>query len=273
MRAGRSARPVDTGTTELLAHLDGGVGVVVLNRPGRRNALTLELLEALGRVLAAFDADPEVACILLTGAGAAFCAGADVLDLATQAHDAAIAEETDEQRRDRQLDLQLRTVGRLQEMATPSVAALPGAVAGAGLGLALACDLRIGCPHTLITTAFVGIGLPGDFGVPWLLHHLVGPGLARRLMLLGERVDGPEAAELGLVDWLVPDPDLHERAHAIAASLAAAPRPAVGAIKANLREAPGIGLTEAMTREVERVRECARTPEHRDAVAAFARGR
>ena len=263
-------KPIETGTNDLLAHIDGSVGTIVLNRPERRNAMTLEMTQALGEVLADMDSDPEVGAVVLTGAGGAFCAGGDVKRFGDNGGDVPTGEMTADQWRQRRLDMQLHTVVRLREMTTPVLAALPGAVAGAGLGVALACDLRIGSDRTLITTAFVKIGLPGDFGVSWQLHHLVGPSRARRLMLLSERIDGGTALDLGLLDWLVPDGELAETAQRTAASIAAMPRPAVRAILGNLRDAAAFGLVEAMHREVDRYAGCSATAEHREAVAAFA---
>ncbi|ONH26404.1 enoyl-CoA hydratase-related protein [Pseudofrankia asymbiotica] len=157
--------PVDAGVEELLAEVEDGVGTVVLNRPGRRNAATPAMLAALGDVLDWFDSDPAVGAVALTGAGGAFCSRGDLSSFAEQGGDTPSAGESADEWKARRLDMQLWTTGRLQAMDTPSVAALPGPVAGAGLALALAFDLRVGCPSTMVTSAFVKVGLPGDFGV------------------------------------------------------------------------------------------------------------
>jgi 2-(1,2-epoxy-1,2-dihydrophenyl)acetyl-CoA isomerase len=260
---------MDAGTDEVLAHVEDGVGVIVLNRPARRNALTPSMLSGLGTLLDTFERDPGVGAVMLTGAGGAFCAGGDVAGFAECDGDTPQGDETAEDWCARRLQVQLQTVARLHAMQTPTLAALPGAVAGAGLGLALACDMRVGCPSTVVSTAFVKVGLSGDFGVAWLLHRLVGPSRAARLMLLSERIDGTQAAEFGLVDWSVPDGDVDAFARNIAVSLATGAREATWALKENLRDASSLDLIAAMKREVVRYRTCADTDEHHDAVRAF----
>ena len=254
---------------EITSYVDGNVGVIVLNRPHARNALTIGMLETLGELLASMEDDPEIGAVLLTGAGNAFCSGGDVKDFAARGGDTGVVEGPEQWTANR-LRLQRITVGRMQQMRTPVIAAVSGAAAGAGLGLALGCTLRVGSPKSLITTAFVKIGLSGDFGVPWSLRRLVGPSRAMRLLLMSERIRGDEAHELGLIDWLVPDDELMESAQRIAATIAAAPRAAVQAIVENVRDADALSLDDSMLAEVQRYRECAATDDHRAAVAAFA---
>lgn len=264
---------VDTGTDELLASVEAGVGTIVLNRPAERNAVTPGMLTGIADLLARFERDSAVGAVLLTGAGGAFCSGGDVSGFAERGGDVPLAGETPEQWCERRLGSQLGIAGRLQAMDIPSVAALPGATAGAGLGIALACDLRVGCQSTVVSTAFLKVGLPGDFGVSWLLSHRLGPSRAARLMLLSERLDGATAAELGVVDLSVPDAEVESEARRVAEGLAAAPRDAVRAIKANLRDAGRLDLPDAMREEVRRYRRCADGEEHRRAVQAFAAAR
>ena len=144
------------------------------------------------------------------------------------------------------------------------------AAAGAGFGLALACDLRVGCPSTFFTTAFIKIGLPGDFGVTWQLRDLLGAGQTTRLMLLSERVGADEALSLGLLNRLVPDDEVAATARGIAGQLAGSSAQAIGAMKANLREARHLDPAAAMDAELVRYRACADGDEHKAAVRAFA---
>src|SRR5699024_6314916 len=148
-------------------------------------------------------------------------------------------------------------------------ASLPGATAGAGLGLALAADLRIGTPRTVMATAFAAVALSGDFGVTWLLHHLVGPARARELLLLNPRLDGQACLDLGLVNQMVPEEELAERTHEVARRLADGPAVALTHIKQNLREVPFQTLSEAMRAEVPRHKECGLTEDHVEAARAF----
>jgi 2-(1,2-epoxy-1,2-dihydrophenyl)acetyl-CoA isomerase len=262
-------RTVETGTQDLLASVTRGVGVVVLNRPERRNAMSQEMLTALADVLAAFDTDDDVGAVLLTGAGQAFCAGGDVKGFAARGGEGGGTTVPREERVARQRRAQHATTGMLYGMSKPTVAALPGAAAGAGLGLALACDVRVGCDATVIATAFARVGLSGDYGTTWLLRHLVGPSSARRLLFFGDRLDSRQAHDLGLLDWLVTPEELPEFALATSARLAAGPRLALRAMKRNLRDAEQCDLATAMDREVHRHMECGVSEDHKEAVQAF----
>jgi 2-(1,2-epoxy-1,2-dihydrophenyl)acetyl-CoA isomerase len=189
-------------SNDLLVQRTDGVLVLTFNRPEHRNALTQDMQIRLGEELAAAELDREIGCVLLTGAGGAFCAGGDVKNMA-RGHNAG--QPIDQLRRmELQRQSQRRTSLRLYEMGKPTIAALPGAAAGAGLSLALACDLRIAADSAIMSTAFVKIGLSGDYGGTYLLTQLVGPAKARELYLLGDRIDMNEALRVGLVNWVVP---------------------------------------------------------------------
>jgi len=261
---------IDTGTTELLATRRAGVLTLTLNRPDRRNAITPAMNAALAAQLHAAETSELVGAVLLTGAGGAFCAGGDVKGFnerggeggpgATQADPARVANQQSAQR---------ATVGRIYRLAKPVVAALPGGTAGAGLGFALAADLRIGCPRTVLATAFAGVGLSGDYGVAWLLSALIGPARARELMFLGERVDSVRALELGLLNRSVAEDELPDAAFELAARLANGPQAALRAMKVNLLNAGRLDLEPAMDSEVGPHMTCGVTDDHRNAVAAF----
>ena len=179
---------LDTGTDELLARVQDGVAVLTLNLPERRNVLTEPMLTALAATLRAVEADDDVGCVVLTGAGGAFCAGGDVK---------AMAEEDDPTtprgRSTRASSASGRATARPRAGCTgcpPTIAALPGAAAGAGLALALACDLRYAAQDAVLTTAFARVGFAGDYGGTWFLTRLVGPRQgARALYFFSERLD------------------------------------------------------------------------------------
>src|SRR5262249_29540533 len=153
-----------------------GVAVLTMNRPERRNALSPAMLEALSRTFAQAEADDEVGCVVLTGAGGAFCAGGDGKGFSEGVGQAA---PPDEQRLLRQRMIHQATAGRLWRMPKPTVAILPGAAAGAGLSLALACDLRYAADTAVMATAFANVGLAGDFGGTWFMSRLIGSAKAR----------------------------------------------------------------------------------------------
>lgn len=262
-------RTIDTGTTDVLGEVRDGVGRIVLNRPERRNALTPDMLGGLAALLAEMESADDVGAVLLTGAGPAFCAGGDVKAFAERGGEGGTATAPQPERVARQRDSQAATVGRLYGFAKPVVAALPGAAAGAGLGFALAADLRIGCPATALVTAFARVGLSGDYGVAWLLHRLVGPARAREMMFFSERTGADRCLELGLLHRIVPADELAEAAQALAARLADGPRLALRNMKRNLLEADDDDLAASMDREIPRHMECGVSEDHREAVRAF----
>jgi 2-(1,2-epoxy-1,2-dihydrophenyl)acetyl-CoA isomerase len=263
------AGALDTGTPDLLAGVADGVATIVLNRPDRRNALSGEMLAGLASVLERLAADDAAGALVITGSGPAFCAGGDVKGFSERGGEGGTSSHADPAGIAAQIELQRATVGRLHAFAKPVIAALPGAAAGAGLGLALAADLRIGSPRTVMATAFARVGLSGDYGTAWLLRHLIGPARAAELMFLSERVDADTCLRLGLLNWLVPEDELRSRTAELASALAHGPRLALRGMKHNLLLAGRASLDEAMEAEVALHKECGVTDDHREAVAAF----
>jgi 2-(1,2-epoxy-1,2-dihydrophenyl)acetyl-CoA isomerase len=255
---------VDTGTAQLLAEVDDGVAVVTMNRAERRNALTLEMLDALARVLADLERDDGVGAVVLTGAGGAFCSGGDVKTFAEGGPRPPVAEQER-----LQLAYQLATSGRLWSMAKPTLAVLPGPAAGAGLSLALACDLRWAADSAVLTTAFASVGLAGDYGSAWFLTRLMGPAKAQELLYLPERLTAQQALGLGLVNAVLPAAELAAGARDIAVRLAHGPREALRSMKANVRLALSASLEDYMPDEVARHVAGYATADHAEAARAF----
>lgn len=261
-------RTLDTGTTDLLAHVDDGVAVLTMNRPERRNALSRAMLDALARSLEACETHDDIGAVLLTGAGGAFCAGGDVKGMASR-EDGDIAENIDA-RIHRQRISQRATAGRLYQMPKPTIAALPGAAAGAGFSLALACDLRIAGESAVMTTAFAKVGFSGDYGGTYFLTHLIGAAKARELYYLSDRIDMKEAERLGLVNRVVPDGDLMREALTLAKRLATGPRVAYRYMKENLnRAAQGGAWDDCLDLEATHHIHTGLTQDHREAAQAF----
>ena len=233
-----SSRTIETGTNDLLARVEGGVAVLTMNRPERRNALSGAMLQALGETLAACETDQEVGAVVLTGAGGAFCAGGDVKGMAENNAKGGVPLDIDSRIHLQRLS-QRATAGRLHKMPKPTIAALPGPAAGAGLALALACDLRVASEKAILMTAFARVGFSGDYGGTFFLTRLVGTAKAREMYFLSERVDMAEAARLGLVNRVVPEADLETKTMEIAKRLAAGPRVAYRYMKENLNRAAG----------------------------------
>src|SRR5919201_51470 len=225
---------VDTGTGELLCEIRDRVALITLNRPEARNALSDQLTPALRRMIRQCGDDSSVGALLITGAGTAFCAGGDVKGMGGRGPRGQMSFE------ERLADLRWRQAaltGALVGVRKPTIAALPGAAAGAGLAIALACDIRIAARSAFVSTGYARVGLSGDYGIAWLLTRAVGSARARELMFTAERVDAERCERIGLVNRIVPDDKLQAEAFAFAKSLAAGPRVALRNIKDNLDDA------------------------------------
>ncbi len=264
---------IDTGTGDLLGRIDDGVAVLTLNRPERRNAFSDAMLSALARVLADVEVDDAVGCVVLTGAGGAFCAGGDVKGMAggdgsTQRGDAGPALSYDAVVHRQRLS-QRQTAGRLWEMPKPTIAAIPGAAAGAGLSLALACDLRYASAGAVLTTAFSRVGFAGDYGGTWFLTRLVGSGKARELYYFSERLSTDEACRLGILNGVFEPDALDDEVATRARRLASGPTVAYRYMKENLNRAVLGGLSECLDMEAAHHIHTGRTEDHREAARAF----
>ena len=256
---------LDTGTEDLLAEQTDGVLVLTMNRPSRRNALSREMLGAMADQLARADEDGDVRVVVLTGAGGAFCAGGDVKAMAA-GRDADLDIDT---RIHRQRVSQRNTSGRLHTMSKPTIAAIPGAAAGAGLALALACDLRVMADTAIMTTAFARVGFSGDYGGTYFLSQLVGTAKARELYFLSDRVDAAEAQRLGLANRVTSGDALMDETMAMAKRLAEGPPIALRYMKENLNRALGGDPIECMDLEVTHHVHTGQTDDHKNAAQAF----
>jgi 2-(1,2-epoxy-1,2-dihydrophenyl)acetyl-CoA isomerase len=262
------ATTIATGTPDLLASLDAGVLTLTLNRPEARNAMSRAMNQALQQQLAAAEFDPAVKCIVLTGAGKGFCAGGDVKGMAASG-DGTVGALTIDEAIARQRANQRATAGKLFKMAKPTIAALPGAAAGAGLSLALACDLRILASNAILTTAFARVGFSGDYGGSYFLTQLVGSAKARELYFLSERVSADEALRLGLANWVCAPEDLAARTREIALRLAGGPTVAYRYMKENLNRAMAGEVDDCLDLEATHHIHCGQTDDHREATKAF----
>ncbi len=259
---------LDTGTQDLLATLDAGVLTLTLNRPEARNAMTGEMTGALAEQLAWAEFAPAVKCVVLTGAGKGFCAGGDVKGMASRG-DGTVGDNTIDGAIHRQRVNQRATAGKLFKMPKPTIAALPGAAAGAGLALALACDLRIMASTAIMTTAFARVGFSGDYGGTYFLTQLVGSAKARELYFLSDRVSAEEALRLGLTNWVCEPDDLAARTQEIAQRLATGPTVAYRYMKENLNRAMAGDVDDCLDLEATHHVHCGQTEDHRAATQAF----
>jgi len=263
------SRPIATGTEHLQARVEDGVAYLTMHRPERRNALSDEMLRGLADALREAETATDVRCVVLTGTGGAFCAGGDVKGMAAGTNRAGPGVSLDE-RIHRQRLSQRETAGRIHRMPKPVIASLPGAAAGAGLSLALACDLRIAAESAVLTTAFAKVGFSGDYGGTYFLSHLIGTAKARELYYLSDRLDAKEAERLGLVNKVVPDAALESETRALAQRLASGATVAFRYMKENLNRAQeGASAEECLDLEATHHVHTGLTEDHRDAAKAF----
>lgn len=258
-------RSVDTGTDQLLCSVTDHVATLCFNRPEKRNALGDIVTPALREMLLVLEADPEVRVIVLTGEGKAFCAGGDVKGMGGGAPG------------DRSLDDKIRALQhrqqaltlRLHELPKPTIAALPGAAAGAGMSIALACDIRIGAASAFFAPGFAAIGLSGDYGGSWQLTRIVGPARAKEIYFTGRRIHAQEALALGLLNQVVADEELTSRTAELAFQIAAGPPLAIRYMKQNINRATESDFKTCLDWEADRLVRSAQTEDHREAVRAF----
>jgi enoyl-CoA hydratase/carnithine racemase len=263
---------IDTGTDELLCEIRDRVATVTLNRPHKKNSLSSELTPALRQVLLTLEDRADVGCVLLTGTGDAFCSGGDISGMGGGSSVEERSPTLDERVADltrRQETLTLR----LYELAKPTVAALPGPAAGAGLSIALACDLRVASVDAFVITGFIDIGVSGDYGSSWFLNRLLGQSKAKELMFLSERVGAEECARIGLINRVFAADTFRDDAFAYAKRLANGPAVALSRMKRNLNRGALQGLRESLALEAEHMVMSFQTEDAREAIRAFAEKR
>src|SRR5450432_3328537 len=259
---------IDTGTNELLCVIRDRVAIITLNRPQARNSLSDHLTPALRMMIKTCGENPEVSVLLITGAGTAFCSGGDVKGMGANRDPKRLAMSYDEKVADLQERQRLLT-GALVSVRKPTIAALPGAAAGAGLAIAMACDIRIAAESAFVSTGYLKVGLSGDYGIAWLLTRLVGTSRARELMFTSDKVDARRCEAIGLVNRVVPDAKLQEQAFALAKTMAEGPTIALRYMKDNLDEALLFDFATARDHEAERLVRTTMTADHKEAVQAF----
>lgn len=242
----------------------GGVATVSLNRPDRLNAFDGQMHEGLHGALDDAASDDEVRCVVLRGEGRGFSAGADLRSEDLSRKDGEAPD----------LGAYLRrsfspSVRKISEMDKPVLGSLHGPVYGAGLGLALACDLRLAAQSASFSVAFIKIGLMPDAGVSFFLPRVVGLGRAMEMAMLGEVVDAKEALRMGLVNKVVPDAALDEETATLAEGPAALPTVALGRKKRNLCASFENDLPTALEAEAEGQTLCGYTQDHKEGATAF----
>ncbi len=248
---------------ELIESVTDRVATLTLNRPDRLNALSTPMLDGLLEALPRLAADPGIAVLILTGAGRGFCAGGDVKSMAEGTSQLAMEDAV------QRLRARMEVSRLLHEIPKPTIAMVNGPAAGAGLAMALACDLRVASESARFITAFAKVGFSGDFGGSYFLSKLVGSGNARELYYTGEPLSAAQALALGVVNRVVADAELAEATMTLATRLARGPGIALGLMKKNFNAAETGTLAELLDLEALHQVRTARTEDHAEAARAF----
>ena len=252
-------------TTDLLVSVDDGVATLTMNRPQALNALSRDMGAAMLEALTKFELDASVGAIVLTGAGRAFCAGGDVRAMAGRADQ----EPEPLEQKIRALRRRMEVSRLLHEINKPTIAMLNGVAAGAGLSMALACDLRYAAKSARMTTAFAKVGYSGDFGGSYFLSRIVGTARARELYYFSDMIDSERMERLGLANAIFDDDKLVAETMALAKRLAHGPRVALGYMKRNFNVAEDGTLEDAFDTEANGHSRTSDTEDHKEAAKAF----
>lgn len=267
MTAERQPRAIDSGTETVRIEVhDDGVAVLTFARPERRNALHDEMYAPMIAAVERFAVDPDIGCVVVTGEGSAFCAGGDVREGSGRKPDGT-PPSRDERVANLAANSRLSVV--LHEAPIVTIAAVNGPAVGAGMAIALACDLRIAATSARFIGGWARLGFSGDFGGPWLLARRIGQAKAFELLATNAVVDAAEALRLGLVERVEPDAEFPSAWRAWAATFAAGPRTAVGFLKDNVANAARLPLAEAIAVEAAHQVDSSFDPDHREAVRAW----
>jgi 2-(1,2-epoxy-1,2-dihydrophenyl)acetyl-CoA isomerase len=248
---------------DLLVQVEDGVATLTMNRPDSLNAMSGDMMARMQTALPELAADPDVGVVVLTGAGRGFCAGGDVKAMAASSRDQTL------EQRAHALRQSMEVSRWLHEMQKPTIAMVRGPAAGAGLSMALACDLRIAGEKAVFTTAFANVGFSGDFGGSYFLTKLVGTAKARELYYTAAKLRAPEALALGIVNQVHGDDDLASATYALANQMAGGPRVALGYMKRNMNAAESGSLGDCLDLEAWHHTRCGLTEDHREATQAF----
>src|SRR5215218_897172 len=247
----------------LIETISDDVATLRLNRPDRLNALSAPIIDGLLEALPRLAADSSVGAIVLTGAGRAFCAGGDVKRMADEPDERNAPDAV------AKLRARMEISRLLHEMPKPTIAMVNGAAAGAGLALALACDVRIAGESARFVTAFAKVGFSGDFGGSYFLSKLVGTGKARELYFTAEPLDAAQALALGIVNRVERDAELAAATMEFAQKLTRGPRVALARMKQNFNAAENGSLAALLDLEAEGQVATGRTEDHKEAARAF----
>ena len=246
----------------ILTKVTDRIATLAFNRPEKLNALSQEVIDESIGTLRKWSADPAIGVIVVTGIGRAFCAGGDVSNMA-KSSDLSLEQSIDGLRDWQDLSWLLYNIPKV------TIAAVNGFAMGAGLGVCLACDLRIASDQAKFGSAYAKVGYGGDFGTTWLLTHYAGAPKAKELMFLADTIDAAEAHRIGLVNRVVAQDQFEAAVTEWAARIANGPLTSYRYMKANINLATHTDFRSLLDREAETHLRCGQTKDHKEGVAAF----
>jgi 2-(1,2-epoxy-1,2-dihydrophenyl)acetyl-CoA isomerase len=246
----------------ILTEVRDRVATLTLHRPEKLNAVNVQLLEEAAAILKTWSADPGIGAIVVTGSGRAFCAGGDVSMMARE-DTSTLEQKIDGLRGMQEISWLLYSSPKV------TIASVNGFAMGAGLGIALACDLRIASSTAKFGTAYAKVGYGGDFGTTWLLTHYAGAPKAKEMFFLADVVDAAEAHRIGLVNRVVEPDALAAETSAVASRIAQGPLTSYRYMKQNVNLAATVDFRTLLDREAETHLRCGETDDHREGVRAF----
>ncbi len=249
--------------TVILTEVRDRVATLTLHRPEKLNAVNVQLLQEAAVVLKTWSRDPSIGAIVVTGSGRAFCAGGDVSMMAREDDSSTLEQKIDGLRDLQEISWLLYSSPKI------TIASINGFAMGAGLGIALACDLRIASSAARFGTAYAKVGYGGDFGTTWLLTHYAGAPKAKEMFFLADMLDAAEVHRVGLVNRVVEPDALAAETFGIAKRIAAGPLTSYRYMKQNVNLAATVDFRTLLDREPETHLRCGETDDHREGVRAF----
>ena len=243
--------------------IEDRVATLTMNRPDKLNALNGEMAAMARETLADLSSNADVGCIVVTGEGRAFCAGGDVSDMAAAKETPTMEQMVDSLRRSQEFCWLLHSTPKI------TIAAINGYAMGAGLGIALSCDMRFASDKAKLGTAYAKVGLGGDFGTTWQLTRLVGPAKAKELFVLGDILTAPEALEIGLVNRVFEHEQLTDEVGQLARRIAHGPQVSYRYMKENVNLAVDSEFRAILDREALTHIRCQGTADHQEGARAF----
>jgi 2-(1,2-epoxy-1,2-dihydrophenyl)acetyl-CoA isomerase len=243
--------------------IEDRVATLTLNRPDKLNALNGEMARLALATVVELAENPEVGCVVVTGAGRAFCAGGDVSDMANATKTPTLEQKVDRLRAGQEFCWMLHSIPKI------TVAAMNGYAMGAGLGIALSCDMRFASTKMKLGTAYAKVGLGGDYGITWQLTRLVGPAKAKELFVLGDILDAQAALSAGLVNRVIEHERLAEDVAELAGRIAHGPQISYRYMKENVNLAVNSDFRSILDREAFTHIRCTDTEDHREGARAF----